>query len=474
MIHVTHPNNMHVVLIGVDKYTHYDESGSLDLPGSVNDARTWWRIVRALGVPPQNVRVLVSPVPSDLQSAFPGADPTLVHEATNHNITQSCKWLNGSMHSGNVPGLLTYSGHGDIATAQLVGASELALCPSDVTKGGKNILTFGDLERLFDSESAQNLTTVLDCCFAGGAAQQEHPLSINTRTWNRDSRPISFSSAPFGGRLLLACQVNEVAYQGMFMGEYHGAFTWALTSEILQWATSEQGSSRCLHLSYAKARSVAEKLLCTLYYKQEPLLAPHKPSLGGIDDLALFQTGHAPGYVHEIPDGNRTHIQLDPSTKTSGYRVYAWKYNSTVIARVMVPIQDHTYAGRTYTQGQEYWFLAGTTTLQPTSFAWSDVETWPTEDPMSGFTFHFQNPQSPTWSSGGTASQSNLIQLGTAGLYVVWGLTYQSQSGNWTGSLLWLTPSAQTRFLSNTATGIVTLSANATTPSSYSSYVGGF
>src|SRR4029079_6726237 len=75
-----------------------------------------------------------------------------------------------------LPGLLAYSGHGTQH------GGDLALCPTDVGADLSRALPFADLRTLIDAgddiraegtpHPADNLTVVLDCCFAAGASER--------------------------------------------------------------------------------------------------------------------------------------------------------------------------------------------------------------------------------------------------------------------------------------------------------------
>src|SRR5262245_18055009 len=138
-------NDSVALLIGIDDYSAYDSGRNL--PGSVNDAEAWWRVCRDLNVRPDRVRVLVSRAPdgdgreSPTNDIFAGAES--VAEATRENILEGARWLAANLKGGTIPGLLTYSGHGDSAST-----GDIALCPSDVEKSGddvKNLIPFKEL-----------------------------------------------------------------------------------------------------------------------------------------------------------------------------------------------------------------------------------------------------------------------------------------------------------------------------------------
>lgn len=308
----TLPNDSYALLIGVDDYSGYDPAQNLQ--GSVNDVAAWQRVCNALGMQPKNVHVLVTSTFKDgkgngekWKQRFPGAGSVL--EATRDNIITGVKWLATMLAGGKIPGLLTYSGHGDV-TAD----GQLALCPSDVKKDGagiSNLITLHELKGYLAEGNARDLLTVVfDCCHAG-LATRGGSLALSLRS---DAAPATGARPTLGARELYSCGADEVAYQSEFTSQFHGAFTFALTASLLQWKpVAELGAVR-LDVSYEDARSVSQKLLGVLNYtNQTAVLYP--PEVG---DMPFFHptTDTDTKEACAAPDGERNPIQLVPNYYT--------------------------------------------------------------------------------------------------------------------------------------------------------------
>jgi hypothetical protein len=254
---------------------------------------------------------------------------------------------------------------------------------------------------------------VLDCCFAGGAANKANVLSLNQRKLDQVA-PIDES--PFGGRLLLGCQSYQTAYQAEFLGEYHGTFTWALTSALLQWAVVQQGSSQRLDLSYGEARDRARKLLGALSYPQQPDLAPRGPAPDGVEDLALFQTGSGLQFTSPDPDGQQFSIQIDGGGK--GFVMYTLDYSVSS----MTVSTGHVLATNTsrfpFGPQAEYWHLTSeiVTSSRGTLKFTPNEQDWGMLPPAPPFTTgkHVGNsPEMVTWTCKGATGPSGNLFSGT-------------------------------------------------------------
>lgn len=348
-------NESFALLIGVDDYSAYDPEQNLR--GSVNDVAAWQRICHAIGMKPENVHILGTKTFEDgavknehWSNRFGEVSP--VREATRENLLAEVKWLADKLASGGVPGLLTYSGHGDITDQ-----GELALCPSDVKKDGASIANLVTLRELADllavGKARDLLTVVFDCCHAGKATRPlSKALSLRGAAGSeKGERP------RVGARELYACGADQVAFQSEFTSQFHGAFTWALTASLLQWKVIPRGSSVDLSLTYGNACAVNQKLLGVLEYgNQSASFFPPE-----IADMTFFHAGTKaePGLKSAHPDGARDQIQLDPNVSYSIY--LGTDANASLLAQVVVTgttsvyIQGHTDAPLT-TSKQEYWF----------------------------------------------------------------------------------------------------------------------
>ena len=362
-------NDSYALLIGVDDYRAYD--GAQNLAGSVNDIAAWARVCNAVGMDPANVHILGTRTydhagkvkNKDWAKRFPGAGS--VRRATRKNILAEVKWLAKKLASGKSPGLLTYSGHGDV-TAD----GALALCPTDVEKGRKGVANLVLLKELADLLAAHDkardlLTVVFDCCHAGLAAApaagtpRGGSLALSLRP---DAAPAKGPRPTLGAREIYSCGPEEVAYQSEFTSQFHGAFTWALTASLLQWKpVAELGAVR-LDVSYENARAVSQKLLGVLNYpNQTAVLNP-----GSVGKMPFFHpsTKVDGQETTREPDGARDGIQLDPDFF---YNVHFIdldaneKERRTIFADVIVTGTSPVYVNGSRTalpnNTTEYWYL---------------------------------------------------------------------------------------------------------------------
>jgi len=282
----------YAVFIGVSDYSKYGASASL--PGSVNDARLFWRVCRKMGFAPENMRILTSPRldPADLDG---GAEAN-VREATSGEIVEAMKWLADKLGGeGRPAGLLTYSGHGDWLEGK-----GLVLCPSDVTGSNlDNALPFLDIRTIFAERLAlSNLTAIVDCCHAAATVVRpdRQPMSLTGRPAPTE---VLASIPPFGARQLVATKPEGSSWQAHIAGLPRGAFSWAVACVMEQWAPRPAGKSVELGLSYGDLLSRAKQLLGALSFEQEPvLLAPAgvevMPMLGRVEHEEWEETSAEP------------------------------------------------------------------------------------------------------------------------------------------------------------------------------------
>ncbi len=437
----THANNARAMLIGVDNYRAFDPEGRRDLRGSVNDVRAWWDVCRALGIAPANVCVLASPAPGAPRLEIDGVH---VEEATRENILKGIAWLaQGVGNQEKRTGLLTYSGHGAFTD------NDLALCPSDVTPGDdgppRNLIEFAAVKRAL--HSAEGLTIVLDTCFAGAAAPLHGALALNRgpvpeaifKALTPRAGGTEMAHSPLGGRLLLGCGLDQVAYQANFAGRVHGAFTWALTSALLQWSGVQQDATTRLDLSYATARQTAGKLLEALSFKQAPVLAP-----AAVAQLSVFQADGVAQPTSVLPDGQVRPLQVDPGDFNVRFYTIV-DQNGAVLAYILVPFVTGTYNFHTYRAGTEYWFSVAESVSNTTQMtvSWSDYY-WSSTAPVIPANLplaqrSFTMTQGATFSASSTPPSSStcFVDVG-ANIAVDWGtLTYSAASPHWSGTLTW-------------------------------------
>jgi hypothetical protein len=439
-------NQGYALLIGVNDYSAYDKSqdqkkGKSDLPGSVNDVQAWWSLCKELGFRPENIRVLTSPAIHC--SCLAGATAHTTGEATEKGIREGVEWLTKKLGQDKVAvGLLTYSGHGDY-----VASTGLVLCPTDVTGDDlEHSIPYADLQRTIAAHNAgENLTVVLDSCHAGGASTpQRRALALTGRPV---PRALARSAGEIASRVFMASSRGGSAYQAEFAGQFHGAFTWALTSTLEQWKAVEQGSSLRLTVSHGEALRRAQGLLSTLSFDQTPILQ----GVPNVAELAVLQSGLTPQPTSPEPTMMPIPMQIDPGEKD--YRIYTINWNGATIGSILVPHVTNSLG--TLLSGTEYWYMTAniTTSTRQTDLVISWVDyTWAASPSPSLGTLSFTMPQNPVWSSTIAPSSGALtfVKNGQFGVVMVWALTLTG--GTWGGSLDWYTTSGQNTVFGGTGT----------------------
>ncbi len=325
------------LLIGIDDYSVHDASagnpaGTSDLPASKNDVGSCYRICRAPGIPPENIHVLTTPglTPDDFGEPGKAMKPGYAGLATRAEIEAQVAWLAGVLEHApgdtDAPvGLLTYSGHGDFVDGFL------ALCPSDVRKGGdaatgdlEGALGFPRLQAIVAGKrgAAESLTVVIDCCHAAAAAAvvPGKPARLRARSsLTGRARTAAGPITAFGDRMIMAAEPGQTADQSTFDGRPHGALTWALSVVTDQWTVLAEGDVDRFTITHGELRDRAQRLFGALDFSQQIALFPPM-----IAPIPFFHRGAAdgPDVVASAPDRARHGIQLDPN-QHDGFSVYA-------------------------------------------------------------------------------------------------------------------------------------------------------
>lgn len=421
------------LFIGINDYSAYDRSvdqrpGRSSLPGSLNDARAFWRVARWMGMRPENLRVLTSPPldPAELE----GATSANVGEATESGILEGVGWL-ASMLRGQPQraALMTYSGHG-----AYLDDKGLLLCPSDTQ--GENLehaIAFSTLGELL-GPAGQNLTTVLDCCHSGAAGAStggDDDRRIPSLGKRLVPDRVTEKDLCFAGRVLAACRPQQVTEQSRFMGRWDGSFSWAVASAMEQWRSVPDGDGRRLDVTYGDLIARTAVLKKTLGFSGGPLVTGPE----GVRDLAVMQRGDTPAETSRKPNAKRLRLQMDPGELV--YRYYTiTDYAGNPVAHVLVPNENVMIGGTTYYAGTEYWFGVTTTTPRTSiTFAWQDYSA--TSTPPALGTLSFTMGQSATWNrtSNTPPNDSDNFVNNVANATLHWKLTYSS--GRWSNYLQW-------------------------------------
>ncbi|WP_437622581.1 caspase family protein [Sorangium sp. So ce1151] len=298
-----------------------------------------------------------------------GAPSVLLGEATSLQLKESARWLASRLvftvklewehwrreeELMALPGFMAYSGHG----AQRDG--ELLLCPSNTGPALENAISFSELRAIFEEggdlpggkRPADNLTVVLDCCFAAasgptGKAQRGTSLTpAGSPAGKAPARTPEIARSVF-----CASGRDEQSYQAMLGGHWHGAFTWAFTVALEQWKLQQQGQFRRSTMSHAELLFRARTLLSALSFPQHPILVDE------LGNLPVFHHGAAAGEATSaVPDGERPGGELDPSSGKD----YALYQLLSQDGKVLLDIIATRTTGWGFDAGKEYWRIRKT------------------------------------------------------------------------------------------------------------------
>lgn len=346
----SHHESGYALLVGVETYEDFPEEKQL-LAGR-NDVLALWRVCRRLGFLPQNIRVLTSPVltredifhaerrlgavlpeyrgktEEEIRGIVEGwSSRVALGEATMENVLAEVERLAARRApGGGAPAnrLLTYSGHGAHA------GGDLMLCPKDTGSDLRNAIPFRILRRIL-SPVGEDLTVVLDCCFAQSASVPSgHRITSLTDEVAKESK-----APDLGGRVLCASASTQPSVQTMLGGAHHGAFTWALSVALEQWKIVREGDELRSTISYGELVLRATKLLDALSFEQKPTLGDRDR----VGDLPAFHHGpwDHPGETSAAPDAERRGGQLDPSARNRLFVLTATddRGNTTHVADIL-------------------------------------------------------------------------------------------------------------------------------------------
>lgn len=379
------------------------------------------------------------------------------------------------------PGFMAYSGHG------ARGTEGLYLCPRDVrAKGLANAVSFSELRRILDRASdldgddpelvaarpgllailekeralpgvrpTDNLTVVLDCCFSGASDLLNKLHQVPTITPGRLSPGQEIHAQPkLGSRVLCASERGQTAYQALLGGEWHGAFSWALTTVLEQWrfVEAERGRFRRTDISHAELLYRTRALLQALSFPQHPVL---------LDTLA-----NKPVFWHDTeelggdetacePPTDRPGIQIDP-TGDHGFAYYKiFDLAGALLAEVV--------ANESFTEldpNTEYWQIDSSLTELDTDLIEGlsvERDTTLSTPPVDETNKSFKCAVYPHWASQSLSGKFQVVttEKGEYGLRLrVW----RGETG-WSGSVEWFSKTGAQVFTLGAGTTRTDLSA---------------
>lgn len=337
------------VIVGVDDYRAFDASlgkpaGTSDLRGSVNDAGLYLRLARKLGVPDDNIRVLVAPANGGARPAqFEGIEGGA---PTQTNMQAAFDWLIESL-KGN-PGtqaILTYSGHGDSDDENLV------ICPTDMTadKDGTlhNEIQLGGLDSTLKAVADSNLITIfLDCCHAGDVDDQQGVRALRPKT--HTPAHIKTRQLSNGHPVLAACRASALSSEINFGDTHFGAFSWAVTQVLSRWQEKDDGSDASYGIAYGEVPERTAMLMNAMAIEQSPVYEGAAIQRGARVFTRADRHTEPPQ-----PDGHRELFPGDDGI----YRIYyLYDDNGNHIISVLTTGKNYTGAGG-YAAEMEYWEL---------------------------------------------------------------------------------------------------------------------
>lgn len=338
-MNVTTKRRARALLIGVEKYENLGPEKQLR--AGRNDVLAFWKVCRRLGFAPENIRMLTSPkleveditwaeqelrtelpeytgksdddIAARVASWFPPNDKAKVclDEATRDNIMAGVGWLAERRENSNekpVDRILTYSGHG--ARIEENDKTVLALCPSDLVEDQSKTYLSIDAFKEALKDVDDNMTVVLDCCFAQNAGARGVPRGahqVATLALGASNVPVTIDASDNGPRVFCASGPTESSYQAMLGGYWYSAFTWAFTVALEQWRiVSGGGNTRHSTVSHTELLFRARMLLEALSFPQHPVLLDQR------NNMPVFGQVDSEEAIAE-PNRDQRNGQLDPS-----------------------------------------------------------------------------------------------------------------------------------------------------------------
>jgi len=470
-------NQSAALLIGIEAYENL--GADQQLRAGRNDVLAFWKVCRRLGFTPTNIVLLTSPVlevadlveaEQELGSAlseyagktdeeietmvmrwFPEGERSkvILAPATRENIEAGVGWLvqcPAGLPKGPFLGdrLLTYSGHG--TTLEKDGQSILALCPSDVVAGDDETFLFVDAFKERLEAGPDNLTVVLDCCYAQDAEGKKPGAAMRATTLSTGASDVRLVMPDMKARVFCASGANEPAYQALLGANWHSAFSWAFTIALEQWQIVQgKGMTKHSTLSHLELLFRARVLLQSLSFSQCPVLLDKLANTAVFGNVIAQDTG---------PDqANRRKAQMDPGTKQVRiYTIVEQNNPENKWAKVIVPKVDGTKNSRSYSAGVEYWTnvtRSGNLTTALT-ISWEDYD-WNEAPTLDSTNFvMLQGPAASAWSDIWAYPYGVINADYKVALY--WFLSYGNEV--WSGYVFWYHDTTENNVFNSGSEGI--------------------
>lgn len=272
-------SNSYALIIGVNDYSSFSESGKDDLVGSVNDAIAAARLALDLGCPAENIHMCLAErgvSRAELQARIgPALHGAHVAGATRADVLKCLGWLAGALNQPKSKGLLWFSGHG------FADASGPALCPADIRPGETqpyNLIRNADvLEKLSMRHAESNLMVVIDACHSSAANRTSmRPRALSASLSMSPKSAVDVAYEKYGNVVAVAARTHEQGWELTGAGARHGAFSWAMLTVLRRWGVVGRDLGgrvdRFVDLTYADLMDKVRRLLETLEVPQRPVL----------------------------------------------------------------------------------------------------------------------------------------------------------------------------------------------------------
>ncbi len=305
------PPSTRVLLVGVDDYQTFsgEPQSSYDLRGSRTDVVLLaWYCREVLGIPSENIHVLIGPAMTDDDLQKHGPFDQLaklkrenIGEATANNVSDTLGRLLDETKEGGDEVLFAFSGHG--AWTEALGP---VLCMGDTTSDlTSGVLPLKALRQLVSQHDARaRVVAILDCCHVAGP--EGETLQATSLPHAGTAEDVKGSDKDFNvsERVILASKPGKPAYQMRLGMHAHGALTFSLVTAAERWRASDG----LAHGSYKRVLKKTKKLVKALGVKQSPAVLWKNTMKEPF--LAI-----TPGPVSRTPDAVGRRVEIDGGWK---------------------------------------------------------------------------------------------------------------------------------------------------------------
>lgn len=429
----------YALLVGVGDYRAFDPTGGADLKGAVNDVGVWWRAARALGVPPQNVRICVSPGLGG-DALGPDGRHATVTGASHDELVEALKWLAERLDGeGGTKALLSWSGHGTRT------ADGEVLCPTDVYAEGEtlhNALPVSAVAALLDTRApATRITALVDTChtdtgFEGGA------VVVRGLPW-KGAAPAALDAEAsphraFGDLVVTSSAAGEPSYEMPTADGVLGAFTWAASSLLYRWGLVDAPGGSTARLSHGDLAERSAGLLRVMQVHQVPRYVGDARAAR----LRVF-SAFGDGAIDSLDPQDLVPLEVWPDVPSNKPAVrFELKNGSTLLGNLYLTSNSPPSG---WPKEAQYWHWNG--------------GSWPT----TGFTAHYKRHDAIPTSPTGVGYETGSLGTGTGKTIALDGSvhpTYEVRAPGSSTTLGYLVQTSGGLQVYSASIGISTLTAN--------------